>query len=150
MSTTKKSRLGLLPRLGAHEAGLACPANLNTQLDQYTALYVQTYGEAVDAATLIPCMLEAFMAGIGDSGGVRRSEARHRSRHEGSHIGSSVERTALGRAFFILDAATAPWAMMMRQACRSSAIQHDTVRCGFPSDAPMRPHPSLRGDTSTK
>lgn len=63
MSTTKKSRLGLLPRLGAHEAGLACPANLNAQLDQYTALYVQTYGEAVDAATLIPCMLEAFMAG---------------------------------------------------------------------------------------
>ena len=29
----------------------------------YAALYAQTYGEAVDAMTLIPHMLEAFMAG---------------------------------------------------------------------------------------
>jgi len=32
-------------------------------LDRYAALHAQTYGEAVDAATLIPYMLEAFMAG---------------------------------------------------------------------------------------
>lgn len=32
------------------------------KLDRYAALHAQTYGEAVDAATLIPHMLEAFMA----------------------------------------------------------------------------------------
>jgi len=36
---------------------------LKTRLDQYAALHAQTYGEAVDAVTLIPHMLEAFMAG---------------------------------------------------------------------------------------
>ncbi|WP_442516639.1 DUF2274 domain-containing protein [Serratia sp. CY47444] len=37
------------------------------KLDRYARLHAQTYGEAVDAATLIPYMLEAFMAG--DRGG---------------------------------------------------------------------------------
>lgn len=32
-------------------------------LDRYAALHAQTYGEAVDATTLIPHMLEAFMMG---------------------------------------------------------------------------------------
>ena len=32
-------------------------------LDRYAALHAQAYGEAVDAVTLIPHMLEAFMAG---------------------------------------------------------------------------------------
>ena len=41
----------------------ACPANLKADLDRYAALHAQTYGEAVDAVTLIPYMLEAFMAG---------------------------------------------------------------------------------------
>jgi hypothetical protein len=36
---------------------------LKTDLDRYAALHAQTYGETVDAATLIPHMLEAFMAG---------------------------------------------------------------------------------------
>ena len=45
-----------------------CPASLKADLDRYAALHSQTYGEAVDAVTLIPHMLEAFMAGIEDSG----------------------------------------------------------------------------------
>lgn len=38
------------------------PASLKADLDRYAALHAQTYGEAVDAMTLIPHMLEAFMA----------------------------------------------------------------------------------------
>lgn len=56
----------------------ACSASLKANLDRYAALHAQTYGETVDAATLVPHMLEAFMAG--DRGfrrgrvGVRNSE----------------------------------------------------------------------------
>jgi len=35
---------------------------LREDLDRYAALHAQTYGEAVDAAALIPYMLEAFIA----------------------------------------------------------------------------------------
>lgn len=42
----------------------------------YAALHAQTYGETVDAATLIPHMLEAFMAG---DRGFRRGSAGHRT-----------------------------------------------------------------------
>jgi hypothetical protein len=45
----------------------ACPASLKADLDldldRYAALHAQTYGEAVDVTTLIPHMLEAFIAG---------------------------------------------------------------------------------------
>ena len=41
----------------------ACLASLKADLDRYAALHAQAYGEAVDAMTLIPHMLEAFMAG---------------------------------------------------------------------------------------
>ncbi len=43
----------------------------------------------------------------------------------------------------------AAWAMMLRQARRSSAIQHDTVRCGFLSRRSYVA-PSPRGQTSAK
>ncbi len=64
MSTLpKKLRLGPLPRSEITKLTFACPANLKADLDRYAALHVQTYGESVDAVTLIPHMLEAFMAG---------------------------------------------------------------------------------------
>ncbi|KOF55260.1 hypothetical protein AD428_01655 [Achromobacter sp. DMS1] len=63
MSTTKKLRLGPLPRQEVTKLTFACPVSLKGDLDRYAALHAQTYGEAVDAATLIPHMLEAFMAG---------------------------------------------------------------------------------------
>ncbi|MCW1937861.1 DUF2274 domain-containing protein [Pseudomonas sp. MDMC_285] len=56
MSTTKL-------RLGPPKLTFACPASLKADLDRYAAVHAQAYGEAVDAATLIPHMLEAFMAG---------------------------------------------------------------------------------------
>lgn len=36
--------------------------SLKADLDRYAALHARAYGEAVDAVTLIPHMLEAFMA----------------------------------------------------------------------------------------
>jgi hypothetical protein len=63
MSTTRKLRLGPLPKTESMKLTFACPASLKADLDRYAALHAQAYGEAVDAMTLIPHMLEAFMAG---------------------------------------------------------------------------------------
>ena len=59
----RKLRLGPLPDTQTVKLAFACPARLKADLDRYAALHAQTYGEAVDAVTLIPLMLEAFMAG---------------------------------------------------------------------------------------
>jgi len=61
--TTRKLRLGPLSKTESTKLTFTCPANLKTNLDRYAALHAQTYGESVDTATLIPHMLEAFMAG---------------------------------------------------------------------------------------
>lgn len=63
MSMTRKLRLGPLPKTESVKLTFACPATLKADLDRYAALHAQTYGETVDAVTLIPHMLEAFMAG---------------------------------------------------------------------------------------
>jgi len=63
MSTSKKLRLGPLPKTESTKLPFTCPANLKVNLDRYAALHAQTYGESVDAVTLIPHMLDAFMAG---------------------------------------------------------------------------------------
>ncbi|MCH4272315.1 DUF2274 domain-containing protein [Kerstersia gyiorum] len=63
MSTTKKLRLGPLPKLESTKLTFVCPASLKADVDRYAALHAQAYGETVDAAILIPHMLEAFMAG---------------------------------------------------------------------------------------
>ena len=63
MSTARKLRLGPLPSSGSTKLTFTCPASLKADLDAYAALHAQAYGEAVDAMTLIPHMLEAFMAG---------------------------------------------------------------------------------------
>lgn len=54
MSTAKKLRLGPLPKTESIKLTFACPVGLKVDLDHYAALYAQTYGETVDAATLIP------------------------------------------------------------------------------------------------
>ena len=61
MNTTRKLRLGPLPRTESVKLTFTCPASLKTELDRYAALHAQTYGEAVDAVALIPHMLDAFM-----------------------------------------------------------------------------------------
>lgn len=59
----RKLRLGPLPKTESVKLTFACPVTLKADLDRYAAVHAQTYGEAVDATTLIPHMLEAFMAG---------------------------------------------------------------------------------------
>ena len=61
--STNKLRLGPLPSSTSVKLTFTCPASLKADLDRYAALHAQTYGEAVDAVTLIPHMLEAFMTG---------------------------------------------------------------------------------------
>ncbi|WP_321949770.1 DUF2274 domain-containing protein [Burkholderia cenocepacia] len=56
-----KNGLGLLPKTENIKLTFLCPATLKTDLDRYAALHAQIYGEAVDATTLIPLMLTAFM-----------------------------------------------------------------------------------------
>lgn len=62
MSTTRKLRLGPLPRTEPVKLTITLSAELKTTLDRYAALHAQTYGEQVDAAALVPHMVEAFMA----------------------------------------------------------------------------------------
>lgn len=62
MSTTVgKLRLGPLPRTDAVKLAISVPADLKTSLDRYASLHSQLHGENIDAATLIPHMLTAFM-----------------------------------------------------------------------------------------
>lgn len=62
MSTTRKLRLGPLPKTESIKLTFSCPSDLKAELDRYAALHAQTYGEATDALALIPHMLAAFMA----------------------------------------------------------------------------------------
>ena len=63
MNGAKKLRIGPLPKAESTKVTFSCSTSLKAELARYAALHAQTYGEAVDAATLIPHMLEAFMAG---------------------------------------------------------------------------------------
>ncbi|QWQ10947.1 DUF2274 domain-containing protein [Ralstonia pseudosolanacearum] len=80
MSTPRKLRLGPLPKTESIKLTFSCPADLKANLDRYAALHAQTYGETVDAATLIPHMLEAFMEG--DRGFKRSGLPNSRPRNE--------------------------------------------------------------------
>ncbi|MCD6706590.1 MAG: DUF2274 domain-containing protein [Thiobacillus sp.] len=57
-----KLRLGPLPKTETVKVTVALTVTLKADLERYAALHAQTYGEPVDAATLIPHMLESFMA----------------------------------------------------------------------------------------
>lgn len=74
MSTPRKLRLGPLPKAESVKLTFTCPASLKADLDRYAALHAQAYGEAVDAVTLIPHMLEVFMAG---DRGFRKAGDKH-------------------------------------------------------------------------
>ncbi len=57
-----KLRLGPLPKATTVRLSVTIPADLKAMLDRYAAQHSQTYGEPVDATSLVPHMLEAFMA----------------------------------------------------------------------------------------
>lgn len=63
MSTSlSKLRLGPLPKTETVKITIAMSVVLKANLDRYAALHAKTYGEPVEAATLIPLMLDAFIA----------------------------------------------------------------------------------------
>lgn len=62
-ASPKKLRLGPLPDTQTIKLTFSCAGRLKADLDRYAALHAQIYGETVDVATLIPYMLETFMAG---------------------------------------------------------------------------------------
>lgn len=57
-----KLRLGPLPKTETVRFSFNCTKALQADLERYAALHAQTHGEPVDAPTLVPHMLEAFMA----------------------------------------------------------------------------------------
>jgi hypothetical protein len=63
MSTvTRRLRLGALPKTETVKLTFTCTVVLKAELERYAAMHSQAYGEPVDALTLIPHMLETFMA----------------------------------------------------------------------------------------
>ena len=57
-----KLRLGPMPDTSVVKMTLSIPAPLKAQLDRYAELHSQSFGMPVDALTLIPQMLAAFLA----------------------------------------------------------------------------------------
>ncbi|MGE4341131.1 MAG: DUF2274 domain-containing protein [Pigmentiphaga sp.] len=60
--SANKLRLGPLPKSEPVKLTVTLSAELKATLDRYAALHAQTYGERVDAAALVPYMLDAFMS----------------------------------------------------------------------------------------
>lgn len=56
-----KLRLGPLHKTETVKLTIALTTSLKADLERYAALHAQAYGDPVDAVTLIPYMLEAFM-----------------------------------------------------------------------------------------
>lgn len=75
--STNKLRLGPLPKAESVKLTVILPAELKQRLERYAQLHSQAHGEPVDAAALIPHMLDAFM--VRDRG-FRRSATAAESR----------------------------------------------------------------------
>jgi len=58
----RRLRLGPLPNTDTVKLTFTCTVVLKAELERYAAMHSQAYGESVDALTLIPHMLETFMA----------------------------------------------------------------------------------------
>jgi len=57
-----KLRLGPLPDAATVKLTVSLPASLKAQLDRYAELHSANFGTPVDAQTLVPMMLAAFLA----------------------------------------------------------------------------------------
>jgi len=75
MSTSRKLRLGPLPKTESVKLTFSCSITLKAELDRYAALHSQTYGDTTDTLALIPHMLEVFMA---RDRGFKKGSAEHR------------------------------------------------------------------------
>jgi hypothetical protein len=61
-AATRRLRLGPLPKTETVKITFSCTVVLKAELERYAAMHSQAYGESVDATTLIPYILETFMA----------------------------------------------------------------------------------------
>lgn len=59
---TKKLSLGPVPKSESIKLTIVVSARLRDDLDRYAALHSEFHGTPVDATTLVPLMLETFMA----------------------------------------------------------------------------------------
>jgi hypothetical protein len=59
---TRRLRLGPLPKTETVKLTFTCTVVLKAELERYAAMHSQSYGEPVNALTLIPHMLETFMS----------------------------------------------------------------------------------------
>jgi hypothetical protein len=57
-----KLRLGPLPDVGTVKLTVTVPSSLKAQLGRYAQVHSESFGTPVDAQTLIPLMLSAFLA----------------------------------------------------------------------------------------
>jgi len=55
-------RLGPLPKTAMVKIIITVPENLKLDLDRYAELHSARWGETIDAAALIPHMLQAFVS----------------------------------------------------------------------------------------
>ena len=63
MIETRKLRPGPLPKTESTKLTFPCPANLKVDLDRFASMHAATYGDPVDAMTLILKMVGAFTTG---------------------------------------------------------------------------------------
>lgn len=75
---TAELRLGPLPKTTMVKVTIAIPEKLKMDLNRYAELHSARWGESIDAAALIPHMLEAFIAR--DRGFKKARPASRRSR----------------------------------------------------------------------
>lgn len=75
---TTELRLGPLPKTAMVKLTIAIPEKLRLDLDRYAELHSARWGESIDAAALIPHMLESFIAR--DRGFKKAQPASRRSR----------------------------------------------------------------------
>lgn len=54
--------LGPIPKVELVRLAITVPATLKADLDRYAQLHEQAWGEKIDAATLIPHIVETFLA----------------------------------------------------------------------------------------
>lgn len=57
-----KLRLGPLPDAGTVRLTVSMPTTLKAQLDRYAEIHSASFGAPVDAQTLVPLMLAAFLS----------------------------------------------------------------------------------------
>ena len=87
-ATSRRLRLGPLPKTETVKLTFTCTVVLKAELERYAAMHSQAYGETVDAVTLIPHMLETFMA---RDRGFRR-DGQHRGASDSPRSTSQGER----------------------------------------------------------